>query len=147
VLERLIVTASIVYIAATSITAAHAFQATPVASTAKGVYTLAQAERGQADYLKYCASCHREDLSGFSTIPPLTGDMFMETWAGRTADDLFTYIRSSMPPYRSVAISRQSYADVVAFVFKSNSMPPGSDELTPDSTLLGAVTIAKSDSR
>ena len=112
-----------------------------------GVYTRAQAARGESEYLKYCASCHREDLSGFSTVPPLQGEAFLSAWSGRTADDLYTYIRTAMPPYSSLAISRQSYVDMVAFIFKSNSMPSGAEELKPDSTLLGAIALSKSDAR
>lgn len=146
----LIVTAVFVCAALTSVTAVHpdAFQTAGEPSNVwSGVYTPAQAERGESEYLKYCASCHRDDLSGFSTVPPLKGDAFLNTWSGRTADDLYTYIRTGMPPYQSVAISRQAYIDIVAFIFKSNSMPSGADELKPDSTLLGAIAISKGDAR
>ena len=150
VLERLIVTALVIYAAAASAAAVRpeALQNTGARSSVwSGVYTPAQAERGESQYLTYCASCHRDDLSGFSTVPPLKGDAFLDAWSGRTADDLYTYIRTGMPPYQSVAISRQAYIDIVAFIFKSNAMPSGADEHTPDSMLLEMVKISKSDAR
>jgi mono/diheme cytochrome c family protein len=109
-----------------------------------GVYTRTQAERGKSLYLEYCGSCHRDDLAGFSTVPPLAGDAFLKAWASRTAEALYTYVRSAMPPYQSTAISRQAYLDIVAFIFQSNGMPEGAVELTPDSAPLKA-TITKRD--
>jgi mono/diheme cytochrome c family protein len=147
---RLIVTAFFLAAAVASVTAVrlHALQITKAQSSVwGGVYTDMQAGRGESEYLKHCAACHRDDLSGFSTVPPLKGDTFLDTWSGRTADDLYTYIRTGMPPYNSVAIGRQTYIDIVAFIFKSNSMPPGANELTFDSALLSMVTISKRDAR
>lgn len=111
-----------------------------------GIYTRAQAERGKSLYLQYCESCHRDDLSGFSTVPPLAGEAFLKSWTGRTADALYTYIRSAMPPYQSTAISRQAYIDIVAFILQANAMPEGADELGPDSAQLKA-TISKRDAQ
>jgi cytochrome c len=148
--QRLIVTAVFLYAAVTSVTAVRpdAFQTNGNhASVAEGPYTAVQAERGHADYQKYCASCHLDDLSGVSTVPPLKGDAFLENWSGRTVDDLYTFIRTGMPPYQSVAISRQTYLNIVAFILQSNAMPSGPDELTPDSPKLGTTTISKGDGR
>lgn len=144
---RLISTALIVYAGATSVAALRPqTPETPAANPSvwDGVYTRAQAERGKALYLQYCGSCHRDDLSGFSTVPPLVGDAFLKSWSSRTADELYTYMRSAMPPYQSTAIGRQLYLDIVAFVFESNGMPAGAEELRPDSPQLKA-TITKRD--
>jgi mono/diheme cytochrome c family protein len=145
----LVVTTLIVWTGATSIAALRP-QTSP-APTAKtsvwdGIYTHAQAERGKSLYLEYCVSCHRDDLGGFSTVPPLAGEVFLNSWAGRAADDLYTYIRSGMPPYQSTAINRQAYLDILAFIFQTNAMPEGGDELKPDSPQLKA-TITKRDAR
>lgn len=144
-----IVTALTVFVGATSVAALRPQTSqAPETETSvwDGIYTRAQAERGKSLYLQYCESCHRDDLSGFSTVPPLAGEAFLKSWTGRTADALYTYIRTGMPPYQSTAISRQAYIDIVAFILQANGMPDGADELRPDSAQLEA-TISKRDAR
>jgi mono/diheme cytochrome c family protein len=116
---------------------------TAKSSVLDGVYTREQADRGKAQYVQYCSSCHRDDLSGYSTVPPLAGEVFMKAWAGRTVDDLYTVIRTGMPPYESTAISRRAYVDIVAFILWANAMPSGADELEPESAQLSAIVITK----
>lgn len=143
-----IVTALTIFVGATSAAALRpqTSEAPGIKTVWDGVYTRAQAERGKSLYVEYCGSCHREDLSGFSTVPPLTGDAFLNSWSGRTVDALYTYVRSAMPPYQSKAISRQAYMDIVAFIFETNGMPGGTNELAPDSPQLKA-TISKPDAQ
>ena len=120
---------------------------TAMSSVQDGAYTRAQADRGKSNYEQYCASCHRDDLSGFSTVPPLAGDAFMKSWTDRPVDELYTFIRTGMPPYQSTAISRQTYIDIVTFILQSNGMPPGDDELKPDSAQLSQIPITTDDAR
>ena len=44
------------------------------ASVTGGIYSAAQAKRGQALYNDSCAKCHLDDLSGGATSPPLQGN-------------------------------------------------------------------------
>ena len=55
---------------------------TPDATVWSGVYSEAQAARGQAEYGTHCASCHQDDLSGYQSI--LRGDRFMNDTGKRT---------------------------------------------------------------
>ena len=148
-LARLVVLALVVWLGATSVSALRPGQTQvgrDASSAEAGVYTSAQAQRGHGSYLNYCASCHRDDLTGFSTIPPLKGDAFLKSWTGRTVDDLYSFVRSSMPPYNSTPIARQVYLDIVAFILQSNSRPPGTEELVPDGRQLQALVVPKDDS-
>ena len=43
------------------------------ASQWDGIYTEAQAKRGEPLYAQYCASCHGPDLAGGEMAPGLTG--------------------------------------------------------------------------
>jgi mono/diheme cytochrome c family protein len=45
-------------------------------TTLDGVYTDAQASRGQKIYTESCSSCHGDDLSGGGQAPALTGKDF-----------------------------------------------------------------------
>jgi mono/diheme cytochrome c family protein len=62
-----------------------------------GPYTQAQAATGRALYQTNCASCHATDLTGREG-PQLAGANFLTQWGDRTAGDLISYMRVTMPP-------------------------------------------------
>lgn len=94
-----------------------------------GVYTEAQAERGQALYKESCAACHAPDLRGNSVSPSLVGMSFTFLWGGSTLGALFERIQEQMPPARPGTLSPQTYRDILAFVLRMNSYPTGAQEL------------------
>jgi mono/diheme cytochrome c family protein len=103
-----------------------------------GVYTPAQAKRGQTAYESKCASCHRSDLGGFSG-PPLKGDLFMDRWREFRLHVLYDLVKSTMPADNPGSLSEAAYLDIQAYVLQANGIPPGTKELTPEavaSTLL-----------
>jgi mono/diheme cytochrome c family protein len=102
---------------------------TPGKSTLDGVYTDAQAKRGQATYDMNCSSCHAADLSGFSG-PPLTGDRFMDRWREFNLNILFDLIKSTMPLNNAGTLTEAGYLEVVAHILRANGLPSGSTELT-----------------
>ena len=105
--------------------------AAPSARTVwSGVYTDAQATRGQADYEAHCASCHQPDLSGYKDI--LKGSRFMDDYREASLFRLFDKIKTTMPRGAAGTLSDQSYIDIVSYVLKSNEFPSGADELTVD---------------
>ena len=53
-----------------------------------GVYTAQQAVRGQAEYMKACASCHADDLRGNSPAPSLVEESFAFLWGDTPVADL-----------------------------------------------------------
>ena len=96
-----------------------------------GVYTDAQAERGHRLYMQSCSRCHGADLSGNFETPPLVG-RFMPYWSGSTLDALFDYVSTAMPLDHPGALGAAANIDIVAFILKSNDLPPGSKELSAD---------------
>src|SRR5262245_51602024 len=66
-------------------------------TTWDGVYSDAQAKRGEAAYGKACASCHGPDLSGVDSAPSLTGAEFNAGWNDLPLDDLFQRVKTTMP--------------------------------------------------
>src|SRR5918997_1141991 len=66
-------------------------------STNDGVYTAAQAKRGEALYKEQCATCHGDNLEGSGPMPPLAGKDFLTNWTGKSVGDLFEKTHTTMP--------------------------------------------------
>jgi mono/diheme cytochrome c family protein len=107
--------------------------APPAPSSARSFYTEAQAARGESTYRANCASCH--------TTSTHTGVAFITPWEGRTAFDLFELIRTTMPIDNPGRLSREQYADIVAYMFKLNGLPAGEKPLPADDEGLKQVRI------
>jgi len=97
-----------------------------------GVYTEAQAERGGVMYTESCAGCHAPDLRGNTTSPSLVGVSFAFLWGGRTLGELFEQTQQLMPTDRPNSLPAQTYRDILAFILRANSYPPGEQELEAD---------------
>ena len=88
-------------------------------------FTEAQVALGRAVYAGACAECHGAALEGGSHGPALTGVGFESRWVGRTAAELFEYIRGEMPPGLGGTLSEDAYDGLVALVIQSNAQAPG----------------------
>ena len=113
--------------------------AAPGRSTWDGVYTDAQAERGQQLYTTHCASCHRESLEGEGPATPLSGPGFLANWNGLTMGAMVERTRTTMPFNQPGTLSRQQVADVLAFVLRANKFPAGQTELPRQSDALEQI--------
>jgi cytochrome c len=113
----------------------------PVQSVWDGVYTEAQAKRGQPLYMRHCASCHGDQLTGGEMSPPLAGGDFLSNWNGLTMGDLFERIRKSMPANSPGSLSREVNADITAYMLSVNSFPAGSKDLSTNTELLKQIRI------
>jgi S-disulfanyl-L-cysteine oxidoreductase SoxD len=113
-------------------------QTTP-ASVVDGVYTPAQAKRGEELYGQFCASCHGAALNGGEMAPALTGGDFATDWIGLTLNDLFERIRVSMPQDQPGSLSRQQNADVLAFMLSAGKYPAGTTELPKEAEVLKTI--------
>src|SRR5947209_15311668 len=94
--------------------------ADPATSVWQGVFTKAQAARGQALYLASCSSCHGAQLQGDTDAPDLSGNSFLKRWTNRSVGVLFAYTESQMPVGRPRGLGVQGYADVIAHILASN---------------------------
>ncbi len=109
-------------------------------SARDGVYTTAQATRGQALYGMECALCHGDTLDG-GIGPPLSGDLFAATWGPLAVSDLFDKIHNTMPAGAPGTLSRAQVADLVAYLLKANQFPAGSAELSSVDGALKQVSL------
>ncbi len=94
-----------------------------------GVYTEAQAQRGETAYATHCQACHGAQLTGVGEAKPLGGSAFLSSWNGLTVGDLFDRIRSTMPATAPKSLARETYADVLAYLLKFNGFPAGQTDL------------------
>jgi len=105
------------------------------ASVADGVFTEAQASRGEATFRRVCSACH--DTGEFS------GGRFRLTWVGQTAGDLFDTIATLMPEGDPGSLTPAQYAAVVAYLLQVNGYPAGESDLpTSLSALRGLEIVA-----
>ncbi|HSL71728.1 MAG TPA: cytochrome c [Longimicrobiales bacterium] len=100
-------------------------------STMNGVYTSAQAARGQDTYANACLGCH--------TPASHTGPAFLKSWVGRPLLELFGYLSAEMPKSEPGSLSPQDYAQVIAYLLKLNGVPDGPDELPADTAVLKTI--------
>lgn len=114
-------------------------RATAQAPTLAVEYTAAQADQGQAAYVEQCASCHGANLDDGAYGPPLKGNDFRQKWGARSAEPLFSYTSTKMPPATPGSLGDQRYAQLLAFMLKENGAPVGARELPADSTALSAM--------
>lgn len=108
-------------------------------SVLDGIYTDAQSARGAAAFPQFCAACHGASLGGLGEAPALTGAQFISDFDGLTVGDLFDRIRTTMPLNNPNGLSRDQYADILAFILKSNGFPAGTKELYRRSEFLNAI--------
>jgi mono/diheme cytochrome c family protein len=101
-------------------------------SSRDGVYTTDQAERGAKLSADNCAACHMQD---FFTQTLLT------SWSGAPANMLFDLIRTTMPQDQPSSLTRQQYADILAYIFRLNGLPPGEEELGASDDALKKILI------
>jgi S-disulfanyl-L-cysteine oxidoreductase SoxD len=99
------------------------------ASVLDGVYTPAQARRGQAQFEQHCAACHRNDLGGIAG-PALKGDRFLDQWREFPLDVLVNDMGTQMPLRNPGSLAAAAYVDIAAYILEANGLPSGRDELT-----------------
>jgi mono/diheme cytochrome c family protein len=85
--------------------------------------------RGADAFAQSCALCHGASLGGVGEAPSLVGVQFISDFNGLTVGDLFERIRTTMPLNNPNGLSRDQYADVLAFLLKSNGYRAGPREL------------------
>ena len=100
-----------------------------------GVYTAAQADRGQALFRSQCASCHAPNR--------FTDDLFYTSFAGKPMWEMFDVISDTMPEDKPGSMKPEEYVDVMAYLLKLNNFPTGNAELPVGKDALSAILMEK----
>jgi mono/diheme cytochrome c family protein len=110
-------------------------------SVSTGVYSAAQAARGQQLYEAQCASCHGKAMEG-TVGPPLVGDNFLSNWSARSLADLVDKIQKTMPFNQPANLSRPQSTDLATYILQNGKFPAGSSDLSDAS--LGQIVFPAS---
>ena len=111
-----------------------------------GVYTEAQAKRGQESYKQVCGHCHRDDLTGGGSeagAPALSGPIFTVRWRDQPLADMFVTIGTTMPKNKPDSMMPNVAIDIVSFILKANDFPAGKDELPPNLDALKGIVVTE----
>ena len=112
------------------------------ATVLDGIYTSAQAERGQAVFTMNCAGCHGDKAEGGNAGPTLTGPDFTNGYKDGSAGALLNKISQDMPSSAPGSLEPGQYADVFAYILSINKYPAGQTEAPKDPAALKTVKMA-----
>jgi quinoprotein glucose dehydrogenase len=118
----------------------------------QGVFTEAQAARGENAYKLSCGYCHKDDLTGGffddgnGRAPALAGprafdSSFEKRWSGVTVGQMVIDIGTAMPQQDPGSLAPETYVDIVSFLLSKNGVPAGTAELPADLEALQAIRI------
>jgi mono/diheme cytochrome c family protein len=114
-----------------------------------GVFTEAQAKRGQVAYTGPCNRCHGSKLDGAQDepdmlpSPPVAGAKFLRRRDGQPLAALYEYTRATMPANNPGFLTDQEIVDIIAYMLYVGGAPAGSEELAPDLQSLARVVIQR----
>lgn len=102
-------------------------------TTNSGVYTAAQAAKGEQVYMTFCVSCH----------PPGTyaAPAFREKWNGAPLSTLFDFVTEMMPKNEPGSLGDDEYVQVISYILRINGAPPGKRLLPGDSSELKKIRL------
>lgn len=89
-------------------------------TTQDGVYTEAQAKRGEKVYEQHCQACH---------VPAFYESKF-KVWNNQPLSALYDTVSFSMPESNPGGLPLQEYTDVMAYIFSLLDYPAGDTELS-----------------
>ena len=106
-----------------------------------GVYTEAQAYRGEKVADTICIGCHGAGLDGGDSGPKLVGEMFLANWSSQSVGELFDWMREAMPADAPGTLSKDDAAAVLAYILQLNKMPAGRQALSSEREELNRIQI------
>jgi len=93
-------------------------------TTADGIFTTAQADRGHDLYQSVCSECH--DTEDWTEVG------FQNRWEDQSVFQLWYYINDRMPYDDPWSLTRQQVTDVLTYILELNGLPAGQAELATD---------------
>ena len=98
-------------------------------SIADGVYSAAQAARGQQLYKEQCGACHGALMEG-TVGTPLAGESFLANWSARSLTSFVDKIQKTMPFESPGSLTRAQSIDLAAYVLQTGKFRAGQSDLT-----------------
>lgn len=106
-----------------------------------GVYSEAQAYRGEKVADTTCIGCHGPKLDGGDSGPKLVGEAFIANWSSQSVGVMFDWIREAMPAEAPGTLSKTDTAAVIAYILKLNKLPAGKQDLSVEPDALSRIRI------
>lgn len=107
-------------------------KAAPV-TTMSGIYTTAQAAKGEETYYTLCISCHPKGT--------YAGAGFKTNWGGKPLSDLYDWVLNKMPKNDPGSLTPAESVEVIAYILQQNKMPAGKTALAPNPNALFRILI------
>lgn len=101
-----------------------------------GVYSAAQAARGERLFESICMNCH--EIAEFTAAGAYLDDV-----DGKPLWETFEYIWSEMPEDEPASLDPRDYAAVLAYIFSVYGAPSGDADLPIEQEALEAITITR----
>jgi mono/diheme cytochrome c family protein len=108
-----------------------------------GIYSAAQAHRGEEMYKKQCTSCHGDALDGVGPYPPLSGNDFLSKYEGQPVGNVYDMIQKLMPATAPGTLTRPQAADLLAYILSFDKFPAGKTDLPSDEDSLKKLILPK----
>lgn len=102
-------------------------------TTSSGVYTAAQAVRGEQTYMSICVACHPAGTYSAAA--------FRAKWNGQSMSDLFSIVSSTMPKQEPGTLEAEEYAQMLAYILRQNGAPAGKEPLPATVKALKRIRI------
>lgn len=102
-------------------------------TTLSGIYTAAQASKGEEMYYSLCISCHPKGT--------YAGASFKNNWNNRPLWDLWDWISNKMPKNDPGSLTPAEVVQVMAYILQQNKMPAGTAPLQPNENELYKIKI------
>lgn len=115
-------------------TAAPAPEVSEDPTTADGIFTMAQAQRGEELFNEVCSECH--------DVEDWMDNAFRGRWEDQSVFQLWYYINDRMPYDDPWSLSRQQVTDVLTYILDLNDLPTGDSELATDDDSIDDYWIA-----
>ena len=112
-----------------------------------GVYTEAQAYRGEKVADTTCIGCHGPKLDGGDSGPILVGERFLAGWTSQSVGELFAWMQEAMPAEAPGTLSKDDTAAVLAYILQLNKIPAGKVELPTDRAALDRIRFTEAPTR
>lgn len=120
-----------------------AAQSAPAAAAPKttlgGVYSQAQADKGEEMYYGVCIACHPKGY--------YTGANFKKNWSGRPLSDLYDWVKTKMPKNDPGSLTPAQSVQVMAYILQENKMPVGKAPMPTDRAILKGIKIQLSSAK
>jgi S-disulfanyl-L-cysteine oxidoreductase SoxD len=101
-----------------------------------GVFSAAQAARGERLFESICMNCH--EITEFTAA-----GAYLEEVEGKPLWETFEYIWAEMPEDEPGSLNPEDYADVLAYIFSIYGLPSGAASLAIDRESLEAIMIVR----